>query len=146
MRTRRRPEVPRGAYQEPLEGLYTLILSGRRIASSGRTNRDHAPPGRTACAALRRSDSPQAQAAPRSGRPVPPGCPAAPPSCRAESFTRRRSEEGESVFTPLRSASKSSRVRRGKDPRFLVFFSSRARATVAPVCSHRLVLRPGTGR
>lgn len=47
-------------------------------------HRDHAPPDRMVYAAPRHLDSPQARAAPQPGRPVPPGCPAVPPSCLSD--------------------------------------------------------------
>lgn len=86
VQTRHQPVVPQGAYQESPEGPYTLILSDRRNASDGRMHRDHAPPDRTAYAAPRHLDSPRARAAPQPGRPVPPGCPAVPPSCLSDSL------------------------------------------------------------
>lgn len=81
MRHYRRPVVPLGVSQEPPEGLYTLILSGRRTALSGRSHRDHVPPGQTACATPRHLDYHQVPAVRQTGRPELPGFPVSPPSC-----------------------------------------------------------------
>lgn len=151
MRTRHQPAVPQGASRESPEGLYTLILLDRRNASGGRMHRDHAPPDRTAYAAPRHSDSPRARAAPQPGRPVPPECPAVPPSCLSDSPRLRhvyQPEENRGVFTPLSAPPvatsfpdarcptiSDNNPRRGDDAAFSRDVPYR------PECSHA---RPGT--
>lgn len=105
-------------------------------------HRDHAPPDQTAYAAPRHSDSPQARAAPQPGRPVPPECPAVPPSCLSDSPRMRsrhvyQSEDNRIVFTPLLTPSVATSLPDARQYQTIIpvegtTFPSRATFLIAP--------------